>query len=176
MVFGEDLLNLLLQAAEHLGEKALFLLFDLLDIELFHDLAERAQQLARVVDLVHVHAAQDLVGALCNVLRDLLAERNNGLLVADVDCADEVVHLFGVHELLAHLLPLGDDVVNLLFRRAANRVAAFGILQCHGISSSLFQIVCQTGRPRLPTAFRADSGSSGYRNTARCCTVRTHRV
>ena len=78
VVLVEDLVQLLAQVAEELVEETGVVL-QLLDVELVHDLGQGVEHDAGVVQLAHVHAVEDHVGALGDLVCGLRAEGNDGL-------------------------------------------------------------------------------------------------
>ena len=113
VVLGEDFVQLLAEVSEQLAEEAGVLL-DLFDVELVHDLGQRVQHRAGVIQLGQVHAVEYHVGALGDLVCCSGAEGDNGLQVVYLDLAGQGVHLRRVDQRLGHHLPVGGDVVLLI--------------------------------------------------------------
>ncbi|CAN3975564.1 thioredoxin-disulfide reductase, partial [Dysosmobacter welbionis] len=105
VVLGEDFVQLLAEVSEQLAEEAGVLL-DLFDVELVHDLGQRVQHRAGVIQLGQVHAVEYHVGALGDLVCCSGAEGDNGLQVVYLDLAGQGIHLRRVDQRLGHHLPV----------------------------------------------------------------------
>ena len=88
-----DLIQLFSEISEKLSEKSRIIL-NFINVKLIHDLCQRFKHLACLIKLRHIHAVEDHIRCLGNLLCCFRTKRYNGIHIVNFDRADNIVHFF----------------------------------------------------------------------------------
>ena len=83
----------IMRNSEKLSEKSRIIL-NFINVKLIHDLCQRFKHLACLIKLRHIHAVEDHIRRLGNLLCGFRTKRYNGIHIIDFNRADNIVHFF----------------------------------------------------------------------------------
>ena len=93
VILGQYLIQLFSEISEKLSEKSRIIL-NFINVKLIHDLCQRFKHLACLIKLRHIHAVEDHIRCLGNLLCCFRTKRYNGIHIVNFDRADNIVHFF----------------------------------------------------------------------------------